>query len=328
MEEQRPPGSRLAEIWEGTLRLSSKLKDTEGSILMFSTNRFPIDPVHLRIGLLFILEPEEERFKEFLTGADIGLPYFITDNQEIEDLCETDIDKVLTMTNDYITLFGQPPPCIDGINVKMELKDRIVSDIRRSLIRLDNAAPEVLAEIEDLEKVIKFTFGQVVISIKDLHRLEGKKLRTQRNHIQNMFGEFPSSRHPILRSMKLVRGEHLESLEEGWILVTRFRNEVLLPLLHKVERFSYLRPKLPNVEKRTQQLLNRKEIFREILAQNRRIYTSLERKNSTAEDFEKLYEMMDEDIVIEEEADIPIGEDEQVEFDVIGELNIVEGGEE
>lgn len=274
----------LAKVWKGTVQLSSRLKPSDGSIILHSVDELPIDSKRMNVGLLFILDPDEVSIKELLNETNISLPFTVIPKDDLKEMTSINPERILELTNDYITLVGPTPLYIDGPDIKFKLKEKLMEEISRTFFRIRRIEGVDRDYSSQMKEQIKMAVAQTIISAKDLHRLQGKRIKTIRPHLNYLFREIPTAKTTFLDGRRFLKGKDELDIDQLWELLSRFGNQVFIPIMKEVEKPFPSHPALPPVkealppyrdEKKSNPSEKVKSIFSRVLSENLRVRSSV-----------------------------------------------------
>jgi len=258
----------LIQVWKGTIRLSAELASSDATVMVYSLNRFPINSHELRIGML-VVAGDDPRILRMGFGGGGAVPTTIMSVEEITLLSEVDPDRVLALTNDHITLLGTPPSCINRLSVMNHLKQNIIEYLSESLVKLRTLPDyKVLRDPVEMLKRLRGAIALTIITAKDLHRLKGRRIRTIKPHLNELFREIPVSRSVMERAKEETSKGALMDPEDGWDVLSEFANLVILPLLEIVRDTEVTGPSLPPAPPEAIADAGRASIIKSLLADN------------------------------------------------------------
>jgi hypothetical protein len=284
----------LVQVWKGTIRLSSELARSNSTVMVYSLNRFPINSKELRIGLLIVTGDDTSSVLKMGLHGKTSIPTTMISAEELTILSEVDPDRVLQLTNDYITLIGTPPSCIDRLSLLNHLKKNMITYLTDSLVKL-RTVPDImmLRDPVSMARRLRSATALTIIAAKDLHRLRGRRLRTVKPHLNELFREIPVSKSVIERAKEEIAKGVTMDPEEGWDVLSEFANLVMLPLLERVKGTTVTGPALPPATAEALAEAGRKNIIDSVLADN----MVLQRSGSDDITFDEV----EEPIIMEEE---------------------------
>ncbi len=276
VKERIPQRTVLAEIWEGTIRLSKDLMEVDGSILLYATDGLPINIKRMNVALLFLIDPEEDLVMKIMDRSLMRLPSTVISLREIDSLSRVQPAKVLSLTNDYIVLSGNPPASINNMEIKRTLRKNMIDYLSESFVKI-----RTLSKLDSrgLNEVIRDSLRMAITltlkAAKDLHRLKGIKVHTVKPHLNRLFEEYPASRSIVLDANLLIHSADEITFKEGWDLLSRFGNFIYLPILEDVKEYSPLPPSLPPAPREVLEEDEGPSFFNSILNQNLKIRSCL-----------------------------------------------------
>jgi hypothetical protein len=275
--EKEPRRTVLAEIWQGTLRLSKELMEVDGSILLHSTDGLPINIRRMNVALLFIIDPDDQLVFKIMDRSLMKLPWTIISLEEMESLSRIQPDRVLGLTNDYIVLSGNPPASINNMEIKNTLRKKMIDYLSDSFVKV-----RTLHERESESSIRERLRGAITLTMKtakDLHRLKGINVHTVKPHLNRLFDDFPPSKSIVLDANLLIHSSEEVDLAHGWEMLSKFGNFIFLPILETVKDYSPLPPSLPPAPEDVKKEDLEYSFFNSILNQNLKIRSCL--KNNT-----------------------------------------------
>lgn len=262
----------LAEIWQGTVRISKDLTDLDGSILLHSLDNFPINVRKMNIGLLFLIEPDDELVGKIMDTTLMKLPSTIMSKEEMTDLARYDPGRALSLTNDYIVLSGNPPSCIDNMEIKKKLRETMLESLSEAFVHIRTVKETKDGDFNDaLMERLRFSIAQTMIMAKDLHRLKGEKVRTVKPHLQQLFSDYPASRSIVLDAKAVISSGKEVEPSEIWDLLGKIGNLIFLPLMEEVKSYTPLHPGLPPAPDDIVRESQKDQFYNSILSQNLKV---------------------------------------------------------